>query len=84
MHGIEKTTVYLPESLKVAVKRAASATGTSEAGLIRNALERATSEAVAPRPRLPLFRSRTPNLAEGDTLSCAAEVKCRQLKAPNC
>jgi hypothetical protein len=54
---MRKTTLYLPERLRQALKRAAEATGSSEAALIRSAIERATSEIAAPRPRLPLFQS---------------------------
>jgi len=65
MYGImQKTTVYLPKVLKAALARTASATGSSEAEVIRAAISRATSQAAPPRPRLPLFRSRTPDLAE--------------------
>lgn len=59
-----KTTVYLPKRLKAALKRVAAATGASEAALIRDAIERVTGEAAAPRPRLPLFHSRAADLAE--------------------
>jgi hypothetical protein len=59
-----KTTVYLRKRLKAALKRAAEAAGSSEAAVIREAIERATGEAAAPRPRLPLFTSRAPDLAE--------------------
>lgn len=61
---MEKTTVYLPKPLKVALQRAAASTGVSEAALIRDAIERATSDAAAPRPTLPLFRSKAPVLSE--------------------
>lgn len=59
-----KTTVYLPKGLKAALKRVAKVTGSSEATVIREAIERATGAAATPRPRLPLFRSQTPDLAE--------------------
>jgi Ribbon-helix-helix protein, copG family len=61
---MQKTTLYLPDDLKDALERAASQRGCSEATLVREALRRLTSEAEAPRPRLPLFRSRHPRLAE--------------------
>ena len=60
---MEKTTVYLPEALKKALQRVARATGTSEAALIRQAIEAVTREAQAPRPRLPLFDSSQSDLA---------------------
>lgn len=59
-----KTTVYLPEPLKRQLQRLAKRLGTSEAQLIRDALERAVKERRAPRPRLPLFASNEPDLAE--------------------
>lgn len=66
-----KTTVYLPKRLKAALKRTAEAAGSSEADVIRSAIERATGDAAAPRPRLPLFHSRAADLAErsGDALA---------------
>ena len=63
MYGMEKTTVYLPPRLKAALKRTAAAGRVSEAAIIRDSIERAT-QAAAPRPTLPLFRSREPHLAE--------------------
>ena len=61
MYGIQsmiKTTIYLPARLKKALERTAAATGTSEAAVIRAALEQATRDVGGPRPRIPLFRSR--------------------------
>jgi hypothetical protein len=64
MYGMRKTTVYIPEDLKQALGRVAAARGISEAELIREALRTLTSEAKAPEPRLPLFKSGKPRLAE--------------------
>ena len=64
MYGMQKTTVYVPEDLKRSLARAAAARGCSEAELIREALRSATERTAPPRPRLPLFRSRKPRLAE--------------------
>ena len=64
MYGMQKTTVYIPEKLKQALARAATARGVSEAELIREALTSLTEQAVPPRPRLPLFKSGKPRLAE--------------------
>lgn len=64
MYGMEKTTVYLPKGLKTSLQRAARATGTSEAALIRQAIEQITREVSTPRPRLPLFSSGQPALAD--------------------
>ena len=61
---MEKTTVYIPAELKKAVARHAAARGVSEAELIREALRLITAMAPAPRPRLPLFKSGKPRLAE--------------------
>ena len=62
MYGMQKTTVYVPDDLKQALARTAAARGCSEAELIREALRAMT--AAPPRPRLPLFNSRKPRLAE--------------------
>ena len=59
-----KTTVYLPDELKVALKRLAEQRHCSEADLLREAVARLTGEAEAPAPRLPLFRSTGPSIAE--------------------
>lgn len=64
MYGMQKTTVYVPEELKRSLARAAIARGCSEAELIREALRAVTERTAPPRPRLPLFRSRKPRLAE--------------------
>ena len=64
MHGMHKTTVYVPDDLKAALAAAAAASGCSEAELIRQALRTLTASAAPPRPRLPLFKSGKPRLAE--------------------
>jgi hypothetical protein len=64
VYGMEKTTVYVPKQLKQALGRLASARGTSEAELIREALGKIVAEASPPRPRLPLIESGKPLLAE--------------------
>jgi Arc/MetJ-type ribon-helix-helix transcriptional regulator len=61
---MRRTTVYLPDHLKVALERAAAMSGRSEAELIREGVEYATGQADRPRPRLPLFDSGEPTLAE--------------------
>ncbi len=61
---MQKTTVYIPEDVKRALARVAAARGVSEAELIRQALRVLTAEAAPPRPRLPLFKSGKPGLAE--------------------
>ena len=63
-YGMHKTTLYLPDELKRALERAATARGCSEATLVREAVRKLATETEGPRPRLPLFKSRHPRLAE--------------------
>jgi Arc/MetJ-type ribon-helix-helix transcriptional regulator len=60
---MKKTTVYLPDELKAALEQAA-AQGRSEADLVREAVRELTQRLEPPRPRLPLFSSGDPTLAE--------------------
>ncbi len=64
MYGMTKTTVYLPAELKLALKRLARQRGQSEAELLREAVARLTGDLDARTPRLPLFRSTGPSIAE--------------------
>ncbi len=59
MYGMKKTTVYLPDDLKVALERAA-ARGRSEAELIREAVRDLTGDIERPKPKMPLFSSGDP------------------------
>jgi hypothetical protein len=59
-----KTTVYLPRELKRALTRAARQRGCSEAQLLREAVSRLTAEAEVATPKVPLFRSTGPSIAE--------------------
>jgi hypothetical protein len=59
-----KTTVYLPQALKEALARLAGRQGRSEAELVRLAVERLVEAEGHSAPRLPLFRSTDPDLAE--------------------
>jgi len=61
---MKKTTVYLPEDLKSALGRLAAQRGCSEAELIREAVGGLVRDSEPPRPRLPLFSSGDPTLAE--------------------
>ena len=63
VYGMEKTTLYLPPELKRAVEETAAARGCSEAEVIREAIALATRGST-PRPRVPLFASGKPTLAE--------------------
>lgn len=61
---MEKTTVYLPDELKAALRRQARSTGRSEAELIREGIGLVTGTHRIAEPRLPLFTSGKPDLAE--------------------
>ena len=63
-YGMRKTTVYLPDRLKSDLARTAAEAGRSEADLIREGIELVTSRARGAEPRLPLFASGDPDLAE--------------------
>ncbi len=56
---MEKTTLYLPEDLKSAVKRAAAQRGVSEAEIIRESI-RLSVGGVRPRARGALYSSGQP------------------------
>jgi hypothetical protein len=64
MGGMEKTTIYLPNELKQALRRAAKATGRSEADLIREGIGTVVGTHRIAEGRLPLFESGKPDLAE--------------------
>lgn len=64
MYGMHKTTVYLPDELKLALEHVAAGRGCSEAELIRDALRAVTGDARGSRPRIPLFTSGRRGLAE--------------------
>lgn len=59
IHAVEKTTVYLPDDLKAAVKRAARERGISEAEVIRESI-RSTVGSTRPRPRGGLYTGTEP------------------------
>jgi hypothetical protein len=61
---MDKTTVYLPGDLKRALRRAARATGRSEADLIREGIGTVVGTHRIAEPRLPLFASGRADLAE--------------------
>lgn len=64
MYGVRKTTVYAPEPLKAQLARAAAESGRSEADLIREGIELVSARVGGVEPRLPLFASDQPDLAE--------------------
>jgi Arc/MetJ-type ribon-helix-helix transcriptional regulator len=61
---MRKTTVYLPDELSAALKRAAAESGRSESELIREGIATVVEATQAPRPRIPLFAPRDGTLAE--------------------
>jgi hypothetical protein len=61
---MEKTTVYLTPELRRALRETARQRQMSEAALIREGVAAITARAAEPRPRLPLFQSGDPTLAE--------------------
>ena len=63
MYGVKRTTIYLPDDLKSTLARAAQEEGRTEADLVREGVERLL-QARQPEPRLPLFSSGKPHLAE--------------------
>jgi hypothetical protein len=61
---VNKTTVYLPERLKLALERVAATTGRSEAEVIRQAIEEAVASSEPAQPRGALFESGDASLSE--------------------
>lgn len=65
MPYMRRTTLYLPDTLKARVERAARQYDVSEAELMRAAIDEYTREHVPVRPTLPLFESiGAPDLAD--------------------
>lgn len=64
MYGMKRTTIYLPDETKAALERTAKAEGRSEADVVRSALASATAAHAYPPPRVALFRTGDPTLAE--------------------
>ncbi len=62
---MEKTTVYLPEDLLVAVKRVAASEGVSEAEVIRRSIRMTVADS-RPRPRGGLFEGSEPIARRAD------------------
>jgi hypothetical protein len=64
MYGMHKTTVYLPPDVRLALKQTAVRRHCSEAEVIRQAILAFAKNGAPARPRVPLFRSRKPRVAE--------------------
>lgn len=62
---MDKTTIYLPEELKLAIRRVARRRGVSEAEVIRSSIRDAVGD-ERPRPRGGLFASGAPIAREAD------------------
>ena len=65
--SVEKTTLYLSEDLKVAVKRAAAERGVSEAEIIRESI-RVSVGGARPCPRGALYSSGKPIAREAEEM----------------
>ena len=65
--SVEKTTLYLPEDLKMAVKRAAAERGVSEAEIIRESI-RVSVGGARPCPRGALYSSGKPIAREAEEM----------------
>lgn len=61
---MHKTTVYLPYELKRDLERVATATGRSEADLIREGVQLAIAQHADPLPHFGIFHSGDPTLAD--------------------
>jgi hypothetical protein len=64
---VDKTTVYLPEDLKAAVKRAAQQRGVSEAEVIRESIRAGVGD-VKPEPKGGLYSGSEPIARRADEL----------------
>jgi hypothetical protein len=64
VYGTVKTTVYLPDDLKLALERAARESGRSEADLIREGIRMALEVQQPPSPTTGLLVSDDPHFAE--------------------
>lgn len=64
---MDKTTVYLPDDLKAAVKHAAAQRGVSEAEVIRDSIRSAVGS-VRPRPHGGLYSGSEPIARRADEL----------------
>jgi len=62
--GMRKTAIYLPADLKRQIEEAVADQGRTVVELMREALRALLAGSAPPRPRLPLFESGQPDLAE--------------------
>ena len=59
-----KITIYLPKELQLRIAHIARLRGCTEASIIRQAIQSLAANAATPKPRLPLFNSGKPWMAE--------------------
>jgi Arc/MetJ-type ribon-helix-helix transcriptional regulator len=64
MYGMRKTTLYLPDHLKAELERVAHEERRSEADIIREALAELLRRRTPAKPRLGIFDSGDPALAQ--------------------
>lgn len=64
LYGVFKTTLYLPDELKLALERLARETGRSEADLIREGIRVVVATETPPAPTVGIFVSDDPHFAE--------------------
>lgn len=64
LYGMHKTTLYLPDDLKVELRRVAAEKGQSEAELIRESIRLALAGHAPPEPTIPILVSDDPHFAE--------------------
>jgi hypothetical protein len=64
LYGMKRTTVYLPAELKAALEEVALRVERSEAELIREGISLVVQTHGHRRPKVPLFESGDPTLAE--------------------
>lgn len=64
MKGMTKAVVHLPEDLKADLERLARDEGRSEEELILEGVRRVLEHRLPSKPRIPLFFSEDPTLAE--------------------
>jgi Arc/MetJ-type ribon-helix-helix transcriptional regulator len=63
-YGMFKTTIYLPDELKAALRQLAGETGQSESELIREGVQLAVARRRPPTPTLSILVSDDPHFAE--------------------
>lgn len=68
MYGMNKTTLYLPDDLRLAIKSASAREGVSEAEVIRRAIRKSVGDDDRPRPTGALYASGKPIARDAERL----------------